>query len=91
LGKQNEVILSLQKIQSQVKIAPITTYNHSDITYTIENMTISMDYNDDKQTIDISARDEVTVTGGRVLFDYTFNYTKKNTTGTTRGYGKGRN
>jgi hypothetical protein len=54
-------------------------------------MTISMDYNDDKQTIDISARDEVTVTGGRVLFDYTFNYTKKNTTGTTRGYGKGRN
>jgi len=48
-----------------------------------------MDYNDDKQKIDISARDEVVVTGGRILFDYTFNYTKKNSTDLINGYGKG--
>jgi hypothetical protein len=53
-----------------------TTYNHSSITYILDNVTIGLAYNDGKQSTEIPKADFVKVSGGRIEFSYRFNYTK---------------
>jgi hypothetical protein len=88
LGRTPEVDTALNIIYGQIRVKR-TTYNHSTITYIIDNVTIGMAYNDAKQTIDIPKTDSAKVSGGRIEFTYRFNYTKIENRNNITGYGYG--
>lgn len=75
LSRTLEVSDALDKIFGQIRVKR-TTYNHSSITYIIDNVTIGTSYNSAKQTAKIPKNEQVRITGGRVEFTYRFNYTK---------------
>ena len=80
--------MALQKISGQVRVKR-TTYNHSSITYVLDNVTIGLAYNDGKQTTEIPKTDFVKISGGRIEFSYRFNYTKIENRNNLTGYGYG--
>lgn len=88
LGRTPEVDNALEKMAGQIRVKR-TTYNHSAITYVLDNVTIGTAYNDAKQTVSIPKADNVLVTGGRVEFTYRFNYTKVENRNNVTGYGYG--
>jgi hypothetical protein len=90
LGRTPEVDNALAKMAGQIRVKR-TTYNHSTITYVLDNVTIGTAYNDARQTIEIPKKDNVKVTGGRVEFTYKFNYTKTENRNNVTGYAYGRN
>lgn len=53
-------------------------------------MTILTVYIDSKQSINIVSDNHVEVSGGRMEFEYTFNYTKVESGKTTIGWGQGK-
>ena len=75
LGRTPEVDNALAKIVGLIRVKR-TTYNHSSITYILDNVTIGMAYNDAKQTVEIPKNDVTRVSGGLIEFTYRFNYTK---------------
>jgi hypothetical protein len=75
LSRTLEVNDALDKIYGQIRLKR-TTYNHSTITYILDNVTIGTNYNSAKQVAEIPKKDQVRITGGRVEFTYRFNYTK---------------
>jgi hypothetical protein len=75
LGRTPEVDVALGKMGGQIRVKR-TTYNHSTITYVLDNVTIGTAYNDAKQTVEIPKNDVARVSGGRIEFTYRFNYTK---------------
>lgn len=56
---------ALDKIATRISVER-TTYNHLGVTYTADNFTLQIAFIDGRQTIDIVAKDEVAVTGGRI-------------------------
>lgn len=88
LGRTPEVDMALDKMNGQIRVKR-TTYNHSTITYVLDNVTIGTAYNDAKQVVNIPKADNVMVTGGRVEFTYKFNYTKIENRNNITGYGYG--
>jgi hypothetical protein len=50
LGRTPEVDNALSNINGQIRVKK-TTYNHSTITYVLDNVTIGMAYNDGKQIV----------------------------------------
>jgi hypothetical protein len=88
LGKTPEVDTALDKMSGQIRVKR-TTYNHSTITYIMDNVTIGTAYNDAKQTTDIPKADFVKISGGRIEFTYRFNYTKIEDRNNITGYGYG--
>lgn len=88
LGRTPEVDMALEKMNGQIRVKR-TTYNHSTITYVLDNVTIGTAYNDAKQTVSIPKADNVLVTGGRIEFTYRFNYTKTENRNNVTGYGYG--
>ena len=75
LGRTPEVDNALAKIVGQIRVKR-TTYNHSSITYILDNVTIGMAYNDARQIVEIPKNDVTRISGGRIEFTYRFNYTK---------------
>lgn len=88
MGKQTEVEKTLAEIVSKIRVEK-TTYNHSESTYTIDNFTIDLQYNDAKQVIDIPASDLVSVTNGTVYIGYRFNYSVTNSKRSVNGWAHG--
>lgn len=88
LSRTSEVSDALDKISGQIRVKR-TTYNHSSITYILDNVTIGSSYYNAKQTVQIPKNDQVLITGGRVEFTYSFNYTKIENRNNITGYGYG--
>lgn len=88
LSRTSEVSDALDKIYGQIRVKR-TTYNHSSITYILDNVTIGTSYKNAKQTAQIPKNDQVRITGGRVEFTYRFNYTKIENRNNITGYGYG--
>lgn len=88
LGRTPEVDNALEKMAGQIRVKR-TTYNHSTITYILDNVTIGTAYNDAKQTTEIPRNELTKVTGGRIEFTYRFNYTKIENRNNVTGYGYG--
>lgn len=88
LSRTLEANDALDKIYGQIR-PKRTTYNHSSITYILDNVTIGMSYNSAKQAAQIPKKDQVRITGGRIEFTYSFNYTKIENRNNITGYGYG--
>lgn len=88
LGRTPEVDNALEKMTGQIRVKR-TTYNHSTITYILDNVTIGTAYNDGKQTTEIPRNDLTKISGGRIEFTYRFNYTKIENRNNITGYGYG--
>lgn len=88
LGRTPEVDNALEKMAGQIRVKR-TTYNHSTVTYILDNVTIGTAYNDAKQTTEIPRNELTKITGGRIEFTYRFNYTKIENRNNITGYGYG--
>jgi hypothetical protein len=73
LGKQDELADALKILCKQVRINT-TIYQSGKTNYSIYNVSVQCLYNDGKQTADVLRNNTITITGGKVEFAVTFNF-----------------
>lgn len=66
-----------------------TAHARDTVSYTIDNVTLDIDFNIGSQKTAIIGPDLLEVSGGKIEFHYSFNYTKIDDGKSTKGYGFG--
>jgi hypothetical protein len=73
LGKQDEMSDAVLILCKQVRLNT-TTYAFGRTNYSLYNFTTKCVYNDGKQIANVTSGDHINITGGKLEFQVTFNY-----------------